>query len=65
MAASRSPRARLLHIQDEIAGVAIIVRGLSFEQYRTSYIHRRAIERAAQIVSEAEDAGGGNAGSLW
>jgi uncharacterized protein with HEPN domain len=53
MAASRSPRARLLHIRDEIDGVADIVKGLSFEQYQTSYIHRRAIERAAQIVSEA------------
>jgi len=53
MAASKSPRVRLLHIRDEIDGVADIVKGLSFEQYRTSYIHRRAFERAAQIVSEA------------
>lgn len=56
MAASRSPRARLLHIRDEIEGVAITVDGLSFEQYRGSYIHRRAIECAAQIVSEAAKA---------
>ena len=32
MAASKSPRARLLHIRDEIEGVATIVRGLSFAQ---------------------------------
>src|ERR1700738_2504007 len=56
MAASRGPRARLLHIRDEIEGVAVTVKGLSFEQYKASYIHRRAIERAAQIVSEAAKA---------
>jgi uncharacterized protein with HEPN domain len=50
MAASRSPRARLLHIRDEIEGVAATIKGLTFEQYRESYLHRRAIERAAQIV---------------
>jgi uncharacterized protein with HEPN domain len=53
MAASQNPRARLLHIRDEIEGVAATVVGLSFEQYRESYVHRRAVERAAQIISEA------------
>jgi len=53
MAASKSPRARLLHIRDEIEGVAAIVRDLSFAQYQVSYMHRRAVERAVQIVSEA------------
>jgi uncharacterized protein with HEPN domain len=56
MAASKSPRARLLHIRDEIAGVATIVHGLSFVQYQGSYMHRRAVERALQIVSEAAKA---------
>jgi uncharacterized protein with HEPN domain len=56
MAASKSPRARLLHIRDEIEGVAMIVRGLSFVQYQGSYMHRRAVERAVQIVSEAAKA---------
>jgi len=56
MAASKSPRARLLHIRDEIEGVANIVRGLSFVQYQASYLHRRAVERAVQIVSEAAKA---------
>jgi uncharacterized protein with HEPN domain len=50
---SRSPRARLLHIRDEIESVSQVVRGLSFAQYRDSYVHRRVVERAAQIVSEA------------
>lgn len=36
MAASKSPRARLLHIRDEIEGVATIIRGLSFLQYQGS-----------------------------
>jgi uncharacterized protein with HEPN domain len=56
MAASKSPRARLLHIRDEIEGVANIIRGLSFAQYQSSYLHRRAVERAVQIVSEAATA---------
>lgn len=56
MAASRSPRARLLHIRDEIEGVAAAIEGLTFEQYRSSYLHRRTVERAAQIVSEAAKA---------
>ena len=53
MAASRNPRARLLHIRDEIEGIATTVKDLSFEQYQDSYVHRRAVERAAQIISEA------------
>jgi hypothetical protein len=36
MAASKNPRARLLHIRDEIEGVARIVGGLSFVQYQGS-----------------------------
>jgi uncharacterized protein with HEPN domain len=56
MAASKSPRARLLHIRDEIEGVATTIRGLSFSQYQNSYMHRRVVERAVQIVSEAAKA---------
>jgi hypothetical protein len=47
MAASKSPRARLLHIRDEIEGVAAAIKNLSFDQYRASYIHRRAVERGS------------------
>jgi uncharacterized protein with HEPN domain len=56
MAAGKSPRARLLHIRDEIEGVARIIRGLSIVQYQDSYMHRRAVERAVQIISEAAKA---------
>lgn len=56
MPTSGSSRARLLHIRDEIEGVAAAINGLSFEQYRASYVHRRTVERAAQIVSEAAKA---------
>jgi uncharacterized protein with HEPN domain len=51
--ASKNTRARLLHIRDEIEGVSLTVRGLSFAQYQDSYMHRRTVERAAMIVSEA------------
>jgi hypothetical protein len=34
----------------------MIVRGLAFAQYQGSYMHRRAVERAVQIVSEAAKA---------
>jgi uncharacterized protein with HEPN domain len=53
MAATRSPRVRLLHIRDEIDAVSGIVRGVTYEQYRDSYTLRRAVERAVQIISEA------------
>ena len=53
MAASKNPRTRLLHMRDEIEGVTATVRGLSFTEYRNSYMHRRAVERAVQIISEA------------
>jgi uncharacterized protein with HEPN domain len=56
MAPSQSPRVRLFHIRDEIDGVAAIVSDLSFKQFQASYLHRRAVERAAQIVSEAAKA---------
>lgn len=56
MAASKNPHARLLHIRDGIDGVAAIINGLSLSQYRGSYLHRRAVEQAAQIVSEAASA---------
>jgi hypothetical protein len=56
MTTSKNRRARLFHIRDEIEAVAIAVEGLSYEQDEASYIHRRAIERAAQIISEAAKA---------
>jgi uncharacterized protein with HEPN domain len=56
MAASKRPQLRLLHIRDEIDGVAAALHGVSFEKYRESYTLRRAAERAVQIISEAAKA---------
>lgn len=53
MAASKNPRARLLHIRDEIEGVTATLHGVTFDAYLKSYAQRRAVERALQIVSEA------------
>jgi uncharacterized protein with HEPN domain len=53
MAASKSPHLRLLHIRDEIDGMASALRNVTFAQYSESYTLRRAAERAVQIVSEA------------
>jgi uncharacterized protein with HEPN domain len=53
MAASRSPRLRLLNIRDEIDGVSAALAGVTFETYQGSYTFRRVTERALQIISEA------------
>jgi uncharacterized protein with HEPN domain len=53
MAASKSPRLRLLHMRDEIESLSRELAGLNFETYRESYGFRRITERAIQIVSEA------------
>jgi hypothetical protein len=53
MAASKSPRLRLLHMRDEIDSLSNELAGLGFGAYRESYGLRRITERAIQIVSEA------------
>ena len=53
MAASKSPQLRLLHIRDEIDGMASALQNVTFADYQESYTLRRAAERAVQIVSEA------------
>jgi uncharacterized protein with HEPN domain len=53
MAASKSPHLRLLHIRDEIDGMASAPQNVTFADYQQSYTLRRAAERAVQIVSEA------------
>ncbi len=53
MAASKSPRLRLLHMRDEIESLSKELADLSFETYRESYGLRRTTERAIQIFSEA------------
>jgi len=56
MAPTKSPQLRLLHIRDEIDGLASALRGVTYDQYCGSYTLRRAAERALQIVSEAAKA---------
>lgn len=51
MAASKSPHLRLLHIRDEIDGMASALQNVAFADYQETL--RRAAERAIQIVSEA------------
>jgi uncharacterized protein with HEPN domain len=53
MAASKSPRIRLLHIRDEIDSLTTALDGLTYPEYQASYAMRRAAERAIQIISEA------------
>jgi uncharacterized protein with HEPN domain len=53
MAASKGPHLRLLHIRDEIDGMASALQNVTFADYQESYTLRRAAERAVQIVSEA------------
>jgi uncharacterized protein with HEPN domain len=53
MAASKSPRLRLLHMRDEIESLSRELAGVAFDTYRESYALRRITERAIQIVSEA------------
>jgi uncharacterized protein with HEPN domain len=53
MAATANPRARLLHILEEIDGVSGIVADINYSDYRDSYTAVRVVERALEIISEA------------
>jgi uncharacterized protein with HEPN domain len=53
MAASKNPKARLLHILEEIDGVAATIKDMDYTGYRDSYIAVRVVERALEIISEA------------
>lgn len=53
MAATTNPRARLLHILEEIDGVALTIAGMDYTAYRNSYMAVRVVERALEIISEA------------
>ena len=59
MAATKSPHARLLHIRDEIEGVAATINGLSFEKYCASYIHRRGRTRRANYLGSCQSSATG------
>lgn len=56
MAASKSPRLRLLHIRDEIGALSSRVELIDFDTFRDDYIMVRATERAILIISEAAKA---------
>jgi uncharacterized protein with HEPN domain len=53
MAATKSPRIRLLHIRDEIDDLTAALADINFASYCQNYALRRATERALQIISEA------------
>lgn len=53
MAASKTPRVRLLHIRDEIDNLNSNLGPITFEQFQQSYLALRATERAILIISEA------------
>lgn len=51
--ASKHPRARLRHIQDEIEALQVAFDGVTFETFLKSYVLRRTAEHAVLIISEA------------
>jgi uncharacterized protein with HEPN domain len=53
MAASANPRARLLHILEEIDGVSTVIEGMDYLVYHDNYVAIRVVERALEIISEA------------
>lgn len=53
MAATKNPKARLLHILEEIDGLALTIKGMDYVTYRDSYVAVRVVERALEIISEA------------
>jgi uncharacterized protein with HEPN domain len=53
MAASANPRGRLLHILEEIDGISSVIAGMTYADYRKSYVAVRVVERALEIISEA------------
>jgi uncharacterized protein with HEPN domain len=53
MAASKSPKLRLLHIKDEIDALLPHIINQEREQFLNNYLLIRATERAVLIISEA------------
>lgn len=53
MAASKSPRLRLLHIRDEIVALTPHMASATYEKFAEDYLMIRAAERAILIISEA------------
>jgi uncharacterized protein with HEPN domain len=53
MTGGKLPAVRLQHMLDEIDGILDFTKDLSAAAVLGSYGHRRAVERAIQIISEA------------
>ncbi len=53
MASAKSPLVRLRHIKHEIAALVSSVEGLGDDAILASHVHRRALERSVEIISEA------------
>ncbi len=51
--ASRRPLARLEHVRDELVELGRLAESLTAESFAASYLHRRAVEHAVLIISEA------------
>lgn len=56
MASAKSPHVRLRHIKHEITALVSSVEGLDDDTILASHVHRRALERSVEIVSEAAKA---------
>ncbi|WP_187972120.1 DUF86 domain-containing protein [Aquibium microcysteis] len=53
MASAKSPVVRLRHIRHEITALVSSVEGLGDDAILASHVHRRALERSVEIISEA------------
>ncbi|RST84482.1 DUF86 domain-containing protein [Aquibium carbonis] len=56
MSSTKSPVVRLLHIRHDIEAMIASVDGMADQEIVASHIHRRALERSIEIVSEAAKA---------
>jgi uncharacterized protein with HEPN domain len=56
MAASKSPRLRLMHIRQEIEAITSHFSDIGFADFVVDYLKIRATERALLIISEAAKA---------
>ena len=56
MISAKSPVARLRHMRHDIEALVASVLGMADDEIVASYIHRRALERSVEIVSEAAKA---------
>jgi hypothetical protein len=52
MAASKSPRLRLLHMRDEIHSLSLELEGPSFETYRESYSDKPTLEVSRSTLAK-------------